>query len=172
MRSLSLTLLALSVLPACGNGMSSNDARKAWDATSRAIFFTAPLHHQHALTDETGIEQAMSMTMRCSGGGTVTLDGEFNLDEVGMSFSFGNAFEACLERNITIEGALETTGEIQITEPHGGAVDYQGTLTFSGEVEGSCAIDMHGTFAAGGAAFDGTLCGFDASEVTPDDFEP
>jgi hypothetical protein len=107
------------------------------------------------------------VTLRCSGGGTVTLDGEFNLGDTGMSFSFGNTFSTCIERGITIEGALETAGEVSLAEPHSGTVDYTGSLTFSGDVEGSCAVDMHGTLAASGATFNGTLCGFDAADVAP-----
>ncbi len=137
-------------------------------------------------------ETEVDSSVACPGGGgmditgRIVIDTEINLEDpenagggASTEFSLTIAFDGCEIDGVQLDGSL-TWEQILDVESQGGDIEidyawsYQGRVDFSGEVEGSCEIDMSATATEddyedlGAHDYDGTMCGFAAEEVAED----
>jgi hypothetical protein len=124
----------------------------------------------------------------CPGGGKMKLDGSASLDTdlgtvegwdayatVAVEFDLGVKFRRCKVDGVKLGGNLDYALTFDVDSAAGTAAldwSYTGDVTFRGDVEGHCEIDMHASANSGDAfsslevrAFAGTMCGFDAEEI-------
>ena len=114
----------------------------------------------------------------CTGGGTAHYAGEAEavLDDAGASnvtFDIAAEFDACSVNGITISGDLQYALDLE------GTADtlmlkssMKGSMSYEGQVDGSCDWDLTMTVAASSAGagtvnatFSGSICGHDAQGV-------
>ncbi|MCA9649152.1 MAG: hypothetical protein H6712_02350 [Myxococcales bacterium] len=124
----------------------------------------------------------------CPDGGKMKLEGSATLDtDLGnldgwdafatfaMEFDLSVDFRRCKVDGVKINGDLDYSLDIDADSTTGSATldwAYTGEVRFSGEVKGSCEVDMHASASTGNAfsdlevrAYAGTMCGFEAGEV-------
>ena len=125
----------------------------------------------------------------CPDGGKMRLDGSATLDSqlgtvegwdayasLAIEFDLGVKFRRCKVDGVKLGGELDYALTFDVDSTAGTASlewSYTGDVTFRGEVEGRCEIDMHASAQSGDAfsnldvrAYAGTMCGFDAEEVS------
>ena len=124
----------------------------------------------------------------CPDGGKMKLDGSASLDSdlgtvegwdayatLAIEFDLGVKFRRCKIDGVKLGGDLDYALTFDVDSATGTAAldwSYTGDVTFRGDVEGRCEIDMHASGSSGDAfsnldvrAFAGTMCGFDAEEI-------
>jgi len=170
MRNLGTLFLTLAILlPACADDEVDGDVSRGWRATNLAIGNQGPMWMAKA-----DAEGNFDGELDCPSGGSYTIEGSIaGENEFGVSV----AFAGCNAEGVIISGKLALHAEIEVTESSSRVhVDYQGELTWSGEAEGSCEIDMVADVAvevSGGnnptaevdASFHGHVCGYSADAV-------
>jgi hypothetical protein len=125
----------------------------------------------------------------CPSGGKMKLDGSLSLDsqlgtvegwdayaDVAVEFDLGVKFRRCKVDGVKLGGELDYSLTFDVDTTAGTASldwSYVGDVTFRGDVEGRCTIDMHASASSGDAfsnldvrAYAGSMCGFDAEEVS------
>lgn len=163
---LSMVAMAASVV-GCG-GMSEEDAKRAFAAASAV---TSGGQSQAALGGSALTMQAAettSFSFPCPQGGDAAFDGSYSADQ----FDFAVAYRACKTQQISIDGDLDfAMSSASDATGTTATFDYNGDLSFDGEVSGDCEIAVTGvmTIAAGGNSFSasshisGSLCGNDVN---------
>ena len=124
----------------------------------------------------------------CPSGGKMKLEGSATLNsELGtvegwdafgnlaLEFDLGVKFRRCKVDGVKLGGHLDYSLSFDVDTASGTAGlewSYVGDVTFRGDVEGRCEVDMHASASSGDAfsnldvrAFAGTMCGFEAEEV-------
>jgi hypothetical protein len=125
----------------------------------------------------------------CPDGGKIKLDGSASLNsEIGnldgwdayaslaVEFDLGVTFRRCKVDGVKLGGDLDYALTFDVDTAAGAASlewSYTGEVTFRGDIEGKCTIDMHASASSGDAfsslaarGYAGTMCGFDAEEVS------
>lgn len=125
----------------------------------------------------------------CPNGGKMKLEGSATLDSqlgtvegwdsyasVALEFDLGVKFRRCKIDGIKLGGELDYALTFDVDSSAGTASlewSYTGDVTFHGDVEGRCEIDMHASANSGDAfsnldvrAYTGSMCGFDAEEIS------
>jgi hypothetical protein len=138
---------------------------------------------------DAGASLRIDADIDCPEGGKMKLDGSASLDaELGnldgwdayaslaLEFDLGVDFRRCKVDGIKLGGDIDYALSIDVDTQSGAASldwSYTGDITFRGELEGRCEIDMHSTASSGDAfsnlelrGYAGTMCGFDAEEVS------
>lgn len=172
MRNASMFTLALAlVLPACADdGDVDADSSKGWRAMGSAIEGS-----QEEWSTNVDADGNLDLDAACTGDGTARFVGSY-ADE--GSFDMSAEFDGCTAEGVVISGNLALTGSV-VTEGDSTTVtlSYEGDLTWSGEAQGSCAIDVEAamttSFSGEGEdaeldfdmTFEGTICGYDAESV-------
>ena len=170
------------VLCACGGEPLSNSAAKqGFDATLTALIdgrSAATRFPDSPTTTETDV------AYECSGGGAVTFP-IIEITDIGISctrdgstsarydqdFETTATFENCVVDGVAINGSVTWEQEDNfrdVTCTASGTIfgrvlrtsAIQGVLEFSGQVEGTCVVDI--SWASTDDEFTGTICGFDA----------
>ncbi|MEL6340183.1 MAG: hypothetical protein AAFP04_10870 [Myxococcota bacterium] len=112
------------------------------------------------------VEDDGSFTFSCPGGGTATFSG--TTDDDGERFDWTIRYNDCVSSGLTINGSINYSGEVM---DDGATFDssfvMDGVLEFSGDVEGSCELDVRYTTSSSGTNvtfdYEGSICGYDAS---------
>lgn len=125
----------------------------------------------------------------CPEGGKMKLEGQASLESelgtvegwetyagIALEFDLGVKFRRCKVDGVKLGGHLDYALSVNADSTAGTASldwSYTGDVTFKGDVEGRCEIDMHASADSGDAfsnldvrAYTGTMCGFDAEEVS------
>ena len=125
----------------------------------------------------------------CPEGGKMKLEGSASLNSdigtvegwdayanLALEFDLGVKFRRCKIDGVKLGGNLDYSLTMDVDSTAGTASldwSYTGDVTFRGDVEGRCEIDMHASASSGDAfsnldvrAYAGTMCGFDAEEVS------
>lgn len=192
----SLPLLGLGCAPVEGQ----EDAGRGMRSMLELLGVGAPGAALAAATDDRpddfrafGLDGSASLRIDadvpCPEGGKMKLEGAAslaadlgNLDgwdayaSLGLEFDLGVGFRRCKIDGIKLSGDVDYSLSIDVDTQAGAASldwSYTGDVTFRGEVEGRCEIDMHATANSGDAfsnlevrGYAGTMCGFDAEEVS------
>lgn len=125
----------------------------------------------------------------CPNGGKMKLDGSASLNtdlgtvegwstyaSVALEFDLGVKFRRCKIDGIKLGGELDYSLSMDVDTTAGAASlewSYTGEVTFRGDIEGTCEVDMHASANSGDAfsdlqvrAYAGSMCGLDAEEVS------
>lgn len=168
--------LAAVMIVGCGSSepLGEGDAKVAWDATQKAL--------SGGGSTPGALESSTSADYDCPDGGSMKWDlnintsygdGLGNIDPTGTGstdLDYTVTFKRCKADGVKISGSLTY---IISAQTGGGAAStswsYKGDLTYRGDVNGSCAIDMEGSASASTAGasvtYSGTICGNDAGET-------
>lgn len=168
MRNLHRTLVTLALLvPACSDGGEPDaNTTRGWRATSLAIG-DQQADWEHAVDAEGNL----AVDWSCADGGGATIEGSYAGEN---EFDVSISFEGCKADGVVISGSLEMHAIAEVSEGYTHVeFDYGGTLSWSGEAQGSCSIDMNAEVTTRVSddeidvdlAFAGSVCGYDAEAV-------
>ena len=117
----------------------------------------------------------LSVDGTCAGGGSVTLEGAYVSTE---EFELNVSFSGCSSQGVVIDGEMTYAGSVEVDASGESTssrveVSMTGNLEWSGEINGSCSIDMMmkiASMASQGMASaeveaSGSICGHSASAV-------
>lgn len=158
-----LSLLVTTFAPlGCADDDVDGDVAAGWRATSKV------LGEQQLMWDAEAEDGRLEVSIGCADGGSASAEGTFDGSD---QYSVTMAFDGCRADGVVISGSLSIYTEIVVTEDSAEVTStMEGTLRWSGAVEGECSIDMELAVAAdasGEAAvsIEGELCGYDAHAV-------
>lgn len=196
------TLVLLATLPllalGCGAVEGQEDAGRGMRAMMKMLGVGAPAAALMATTHDRpadfrafGLDGSVRVdaTLDCPDGGKMKLDGAVSLDsEVGnlegwdayaslaLEFELGVDFRRCKVDGVKLGGELDYSLSVAADSTTGTASlewRYTGDVTFRGDIEGRCEIDMSASASTGDAfsnldvrAYTGSMCGFEAEEVS------
>jgi hypothetical protein len=105
----------------------------------------------------------ISGTAGCSLAGSVSIDGSYDVTDLGQSFDLTASFDNCHEREGTFDGALQWTEDVT---PDSVRETTHGTLDFT-DADGawSCAFDFTLVVDGTGVHYAGTICGYAAAQL-------
>ena len=175
--------LALCVLVPFGcdpenDGSDDVDTREAevgWTAMNHAA---AGAHDDFAANVELATDGEVELD--CEGGGSLFVTGRMNADD---DFQLDLDYQGCASDDVVIDGSVSLVASVDVDVDIDGddgdhaaaqvVVDYDGHLTFRGDVDGSCTIDatvragavVFDGFAGAGVTAEGHVCDHDASVV-------
>ena len=191
--SLFLSLPCALLLVACSHELSEDDARLAYVATYSAlgqgsaqattIANTTPLVAADTPELRSGGVQPraaanVDYTWTCTGGGTAHYVGSAEAVTEGAgagsaNFTLATTFDACSVAGITIDGDLDYAASVSVTADSATTqLTMNGSLSYAGQVDGSCDWDLTMKVATSGAAggnpsvnaeYSGSMCGHNAS---------
>ena len=188
------TLLVASVcsvfMVACSGGLNNDDTIVAWAATSTALAQgqsqaqlaangTAATVGPETSFRGLGVHPRASANVNydwaCTGGGTASYVGaaEAVADEGGAShvtFDLAAEFDACSVSGTTISGNLDYAVKVETSADAAYVMStMKGSLSYEGQVDGSCDWDLTMKVAASSAGvgsasaeFSGSVCGHEA----------
>jgi len=138
-----------------GNTLTEEEAAQAFASMEGAL---ADVQIEAELAASQGGSGGVSVTATCSGGGSVSADGEW---QSGESFSLDLGFDDCAVADIVINGGLSyaATGSSSSA-----TLTVQGQLTFSGRVTGSCGVDLTFAITSTSLHVSGSICGIHVDE--------
>lgn len=160
-----MALAALSTLLACG-GINEEDAKKAWAATQKALDTSSA---GQALTAIQALYDVEAFSNECSEGGRAEfkMAANVNVDDItSVKFDYEVTFSDCEEDGVITNGTIVYRSAVETGEAGTTVVlDYDGDLTYSGEVNGACEVTLDArveTSASGtSVAYSGKYCGHD-----------
>lgn len=158
-----LVLLVVGLATGCSDGMSEADSRKAMIATAGAL--TSGSAEADADANKA---DGLAFTHGCDEGGSLLLEGP--MSGISIGFDLGVKLTTCTRNGITMTGELTyvmvAVNAILVTTS---TFQYAGTVTFSGDVSGTCDVAMTGTtVGAPGvsiATWAGKFCDHDGDKV-------
>ena len=164
--AISLSLPALVCLACAADEPVSDDVSKGWRATQLAYG-----SDQAEWEQGVDIDGSLDLDLECPDGGSYRAVGTYTNNQ---DFDLTIEFAQCAADGVVIDGHLALQGLVAVTENSSRVeVEYDGELTWSGDAEGSCAIDMTTKVAVSvdddSADVDveahGSICGYDADAV-------
>lgn len=171
-RSLLVPFLLLAAT-SCGEESSpttdKDSARTGWRSTEVALAQAGVdigWSGSGTVTPE-GVEGHVTGTVACPDGGSMDVEaiGEVTDDMTNGALSI--ELHACAVDGVIIDGAIDYEGRVTPSEVRG---SIKGELEWSGDAEGTCAIDIEATVDADGPnvgsySVSGAMCGHDWSDV-------
>lgn len=155
--------------------MGERDAEVGWTAMNHAA---AGAHDDFAASVELATDGDVELD--CEGGGSLSVTGRMNAAD---DFQLDLDYDGCVDDDVVIDGSVRLVASVDVDididgdeADHAAAqvvVDYDGHLTFDGDVEGTCAIDatvragalVFDDFTAAGVTAEGHVCDHVASVV-------
>lgn len=165
---------------ACGESPANDLSRsEAWQA-SQAVASSSTAASTAAGASFITYSQAISGTVPCPDGGSITVDGEAMADSdatgTALTILASIEYSSCTYDTITLDGSLNQ--EIVFASSGSSAqatLNLNGALWFTGDIEGSCSIQMNleasGTIlpstgaSTASATLSGSFCGHDLAEL-------
>lgn len=152
--------------------LAPEEAATGWQAMN-AILDIGTQSHGQALS---GVNFEHSFTHECVGGGSADFTGEVSanwaIGSAGADFIYTVQFNACSALGVSTDGTMNYSRGAEVQDMSLETnFEWNGAVTWSGNVSGECAIDVSGftTVSLAGWNLDaqsettGTICGFDAS---------
>lgn len=195
-------LVLLATLPfyglGCGAVEGQEDAGRGMRAMMKMLGVGAPGAAMMAATDDRpddfrafglDVDAGLRIDAKvpCPDGGKMKLDGAVSLASevdglegwdasLALEFDLGVEFRRCKIDGVKLGGDLDYSLSIAADSTTGTASlewSYTGDVTFRGDIEGSCEIDMSASASTSDAfsnldvrTYAGSMCGFDAEEVS------
>jgi len=195
-RYLTIFAAVLVALAGCGqNSITEGEAEEGWRLVSGPLNAgqekiqkrTEELGAEIAFREE-----PVTATAKCGSSGDVRFELEVSIEGDGASPSdpavdFRSSLQRCEALDSTVLGGLDIEPPNSFGRPLGGggggsrdagtgdadaggrssnAVEYEGELYFSGDVDGTCEVDMVVVPSESGQpTYSGTWCGHDADDV-------
>lgn len=180
-RTVLLLTVPMVLLAACGGDkMTKKETKKGWESTSKVLAQgeSSMAGSVEVKTTEDGAEAAASVEQSCAEGGTATFDGTARAasSENGAlaEFDVTVLFSGCTVDGRTMDGELSylMAGETDRASANS-EMRVVGELRYSGDVSGSCSIDMKAERGISANPGDlgitktrsGTICGFEADKI-------
>lgn len=166
MRNRLILIPVLLSFGCAGDEPVSDDVAKGWRSTQRAFE-----DDKADWQTDVDIDGSLDVTLDCPDGGSYRAVGTYTDSE---TFDLTVAFDGCGADGVVIDGDLALHAEVAVTEGSTRvSMSYEGDLTWSGEANGSCTIDMTAMVAVEtdndsaevDAEFHGDICGYDADAV-------
>lgn len=177
-----LSSIATLALASCSYELSEEDSRTAFFATQTVLAAGAaeaqgsavatPVQADGTPAFRAGGEANVDFTFNCPGGGTARYTGTAVAagDTSGAqgTFTLSTAFAGCKTlQNITIDGDMDYAASASASDASAQlSFTMNGSLSFSGEVDGTCDIDVKiaasATPGSASGSFEGSVCGHDA----------
>ncbi|HRI07825.1 MAG TPA: hypothetical protein PKW35_08415 [Nannocystaceae bacterium] len=183
MKKFASMMVVAMVVVGCGGDVSEDDARSGW-AKTNAVLSSGGMAAQSSAGDTAQdpsyralpVGTSVDYQYACSGGGTLHFVGTYEVATglgTDVNFTYDATFAGCDAGGVTVDGQLDYAASVS-TSDTGTSItyDYKGDLTWSGDVEGGCVIDMQGsvTTTTGGVgpgsvsiSYKGSICGYDAA---------
>jgi hypothetical protein len=160
-----LLLTSAFLLPACADDDPDPDAVAGWRAASTALGSQGAQWQGEADADG-----KLDTNLVCPSGGQYVIEGDIS---DANEYDVLVTFEGCNADGVLISGHLAMHAEIELTDSSSRVkVDYQGELTFTGEAEATCEIDLVAEVAVEGGgdpsahvSVHGEICGYSADAV-------
>jgi len=167
------TVLALCTLTALAFGCHSDEpanepanadsARAGWRSAELAMAEVGVdvQGSSSATIDENGVSAMVTGSVSCPEGGSLTLDADAQTSEELVASTLELEFDGCGADGVVIDGHLEIAAEV--TDPKVTS-SIIGDLSFSGDAEGTCEIDIGATVtrdeSSTSVSSHATVCGF------------
>ncbi len=168
-RCITFTLLATTLAACQADGPSTDkgDAQAGWRSTQVALQKAGvSLGGDGGGDSGGGIDGSLLGTVDCPDGGTVTLQAEGHVDPDSVASAADISFDGCAAEGIVIDGTLSYSASV--TE-NSATVSMSGSLSWSGDIEGECDIDIDASVTTSGAQasghLGGTMCGWSYDEL-------
>ena len=160
----------------CGKEhVSKQEAEDGWKTTNQTLTQgMAEVSTASVSGSSSDSGATVTVEFTCPEGGSAQFKGSY--EDTGSSGSAISAnaellvdYNACTASGTTIDGSLDYTTTVTGDDSSATVtLDWQGKLTWTGEVNGVCKIDMTGETSASGSSFSysysGSICGYDASK--------
>jgi hypothetical protein len=114
-----------------------------------------------------GVEAQAMGTVECPDGGSLSVDAEAEVTDESTEAALSIAFDGCVADGVTIDGAMSYAARVTPTEV---TAEVHGELDWSGDAEGTCAVDIEASVTRDGQSVtansvSGGLCGHAWTEV-------
>lgn len=170
MRSLlTLTILAGVALAGCGpaNTLTKAEAAKAFNSTSPALSTGSSMNSAQNALNATVTQSA---TESCPKGGTRSVNLKASGTDLNMSVAGDFVYNKCSHDGLNfINGGLAVRMDMaQSGTDLAMKMAMTGGLSFTGEVNGQCAVNLSVEVGSGtttSAKVTGTFCGFDVNDL-------
>ncbi len=173
MRQATPFVLVAVLLSACQSSEPTTDrgtASTGWRSTDKAmqhaglaLGFTGS---GSATVDADGVDAMLLGTADCPDGGTVTFDAEGSVHPDTVVADLTIEFDGCAADGVVIDGSMTYFASV---EPDLVEASVEGQLEWSGEIEGSCAVDLKASVSKTGASASahvgGSMCGWDLTDL-------
>jgi len=169
--ALPFAALALATIIGCG-GINADDAKKAWAATQRSLDTSSA---GQALSATQALYDMEAYSNECSEGGQAIfkLSADINPGDItSVDFDYEVSFKDCAEDGVVTNGIITYKSSV-VTSAAGATItlDYDGDLTYSGEVNGECEVTLDASVETSASGthvqYSGKYCGHDG-EVLED----
>lgn len=178
-----LTALATFTMIGCSKQLDEQDSRVAFAAAFGALGTgageaqlsaggAAAAQASDTPSFRAGAAGAVDYTFNCQGGGSIHFAGNVTAvaNDTGgyASFNFSTDYASCSFLNITMDGSVDYVASASGTADTAKAdFSIDGSLSFSGEVDGDCDFDLtyslSATQNAANISYSGSICGHDAA---------
>ncbi len=159
-------LIGLAILTfGCSGGMDDEESSQAFLATQMVLSQGVAQVNTSGPADTLIINHSFN----CLEGGAATFTGSVENSGSNSEFSYEVDFANCVSQGITIDGSMNYSLSFEENGNQSFKTVYifRGDLSYSGQVEGSCQMDVVSTSDVnqGGASFTyvGSICGNDAT---------
>jgi len=171
------------VLAGCGNDqLTEDESERAWNSTQQTLTSGEARVQGEGSGSEEGSDSDLTVDYTCPEGGTARFEGSYTFENSGnegsdhavLETDLTVSFDACANNNITADGFINYTTRTETNDSGAEFVtDWTGDLDYSGEINGTCQIDMHGEMSAESGSesvsyqydYSGTVCGHDADQT-------
>lgn len=171
-------VLALCTLTALAFGCHSDEpadepanvdsARAGWRSAELVMAeagIAVPLSGS-ATIDQNGVSAMVTGTVPCPEGGSLTVDADAQTSEDLVTATLEIELDGCGANGVVIDGYLEYAAEVTDEEV---SASMTGDLSFSGDVEGTCEIDIGTTVthdeSSTSVSSHASVCGFGYDEL-------
>jgi hypothetical protein len=168
-----IPFLLVLLATACSEGdeptADLDSARNGWRSTELAL---AEAGIQtgwsgSGMVGPEGVDAELMGTVECPDGGSLTIDAEAEVTDESTEATLTIAFDGCIADGVTIDGEMTYAALVTPTEV---TAEMHGDLEWSGDAEGTCAIDIEASVTKDGASVaansvSGGLCGHAWTEV-------
>jgi hypothetical protein len=175
MNSSRTTIPCLLVLlaTACSEGdeptTDLRSARTGWESTEIALAGAGIQtgFSGSAMVGDDGVEGLVMGDVECPDGGSLSVTAEAEVTDDLVDGELSIAFDGCTADGVTIDGSLSYAARVTEAEV---SAEMHGDLEWSGDAEGSCAIDLEVTVTkdgpnVGASTIAGGLCGHAWTDV-------
>jgi hypothetical protein len=113
-----------------------------------------------------GVSAMVTGRVSCPEGGSLRVDADAHSSENLVQANLEIEFDGCAAEGVVLDGYLEYAAEVTDTKV---SASITGDLSFSGDAQGSCEVDIGATVDQTGGATNvsshGNMCGFGYSEL-------
>ena len=164
-----LLLLASACAEDEGPTTDLRSARTGWQSTEIALAGAGIQTglSGSAMVDPDGVEGVVMGAVDCPDGGSLNVQAEAEVTDDLVDGELSIEFDNCSADGVTIDGSLSYGAHVTDAEV---SAEMHGNLEWSGNVDGSCAMDLEVTVTkdgpnAGASTISGGLCGHAWTDV-------